>query len=69
MQKNLMNHIDLDLTYLASHVLPKENEFVYVEEKALVRFQFLEIILRLANDQYLRRGICGTLGDAVELLF
>lgn len=69
MQKKLMTSIDLDLSYLSSHVLPRESNFLFVREKCLVRFQFVESIVRLAKEQYLRTNKCKTMADAVERLF
>lgn len=50
MQKKLMTSIDLDLSYLSSYVLPRESNFINVMDKCLVRFQFVEIIIRLAKE-------------------
>jgi hypothetical protein len=69
MQKKLMSSIDLDLSYLSSHVLPRESNFLNVREKCLVRFQFVEIIIRLAKEQYIRTNKCKTMAEAVERLF
>jgi hypothetical protein len=46
----VMNRTDQDLSYLAAYVLPRDVEYLYVKEKSLVRFQFLEILLRMAYD-------------------
>ena len=63
MQKKLMSSIDLDISIISTHSLLREsNNYVYVEEKCLVRHQFLEIIIRLAREQYVRKGICSGLG-------
>ena len=63
MQKKLMSSIDLDISFISTHSLLREsNNYVYVEEKCLVRHQFLEIIIRLAREQYVRKGICSGLG-------
>lgn len=51
MQKKLMSSIDLDISFISTHSLLREsNNYTYVQEKCLVRHQFLEIIIRLARE-------------------
>ena len=42
-----------------------DSKFIYNPDKALVRFQFLEMFFRLANDKYIRTGILKNYADAV----
>lgn len=64
-----MKQLDLDISILSTNSLAKISDYKYMTEKALVRFQFLEIIMRMANEQYLRKGLVNTIGEAVKKLF
>ncbi|CAD8150190.1 unnamed protein product [Paramecium pentaurelia] len=69
LSKSILNNIDLQLTYLSSYVVQKSAEFIHVLDKCLVRYQFLEIIIRLAKEQYLRTNQCNNITDALDMLF
>ena len=37
-------------------------------DKSLVRFEFIELLIRIANEKYVKTKICKNLPDAFELL-
>ncbi|CAD8076292.1 unnamed protein product [Paramecium sonneborni] len=69
LEKSLMNSLDLQLAFLSSYVVMKQNNYIHIQEKCLVRFQFVEIIVRLAKEQYIRTGLANNMAEALEMLF
>ena len=47
----------------------KDKNLLYNPGNALVRFQFLEILIRISNDRYVRNKISGNIIDAARKLF
>jgi hypothetical protein len=47
--------VEIDLISLKNNI---EQKLIYNPDKALIRYQFLEILFRLANDKYIRTGEC-----------
>jgi len=60
-----LQDIELDITSIKNNADPK---FIYNPEKALIRYQFMEMFFRLANDKYMRTSICKNFADAVYRL-
>lgn len=50
-------------------ITPKEKGQIYNPGNALVRYEFLEILVRIANDRYVRNKICGNILDATRKMF
>ncbi|CAD8071605.1 unnamed protein product [Paramecium sonneborni] len=57
--------VEIDLVSIKNNIDPK---FIYNPEKSLVRFQFLEMFFRLANDKYVRTNVVKNHADAVYRL-
>lgn len=51
---------DFDINYIASNHSSLKNP--------LTRFQFVEFIIRIASEKYIKNGICQTFTEAVNLL-
>lgn len=59
---------DIGVNWSASKV-PKEKNQLYNSGNGLIRYEFLEILVRVANDRYVRNKVCGNLVDAVKKIF
>ena len=59
---------DIGVNWNAS-VAPKDKGQLYNPGNSLVRYEFMEILVRVANDRYVRNKICGNLVDAVRKVF
>lgn len=60
---------DVDRFFIASKVLPvdmKKTPFVVRNDKGLVRHQFLELLLRVADHRYVQTGQTSSITDAVS---
>lgn len=57
---------DTDLLFITTNAVTTKQPFN--PDRALVRFQFMEIIVRLAMDKYVKTKICATPGDALANL-
>lgn len=62
-----MKTTDVDLNFISTN--GKDVTFPNTYEKALVRYQFMEVIVRIAQDKYLRSGACKSIKEAVRRLF
>ncbi|CAK71521.1 unnamed protein product (macronuclear) [Paramecium tetraurelia] len=60
-----LQDVEIDLASIKNNIDPK---YLYNPEKALIRFQFLEMFFRLANDKYVRTNIVKNHADAVYRL-
>ncbi|CAG9313733.1 unnamed protein product [Blepharisma stoltei] len=49
-----------------SVIVPKEKGQIYNPGSALVRYEFMEILVRIANDRFLRNKICSNIADSVQ---
>eukprot|EP00358_Blepharisma_japonicum_P001299 CAMPEP_0202955260 /NCGR_PEP_ID=MMETSP1395-20130829/51643_1 /ASSEMBLY_ACC=CAM_ASM_000871 /TAXON_ID=5961 /ORGANISM="Blepharisma japonicum, Strain Stock R1072" /LENGTH=375 /DNA_ID=CAMNT_0049671631 /DNA_START=936 /DNA_END=2060 /DNA_ORIENTATION=- len=66
----------LDSNYAASDlgvnwnscIVPKEKGQLYNPGSALVRYEFMEIMVRIANDRYIRNKICTTVAESIQKL-
>ncbi|CAG9324752.1 unnamed protein product [Blepharisma stoltei] len=52
-----------------SAIVPKEKGQIYNPGSALVRYEFMEILVRIANDRFLRNKICTNIADSVQKIF
>ncbi|OMJ80561.1 hypothetical protein SteCoe_19157 [Stentor coeruleus] len=50
-------------------ITPKEKGQIYNPGNGLVRYEFLEILVRIAYDRYVRNKICGNILDATRKMF
>lgn len=69
---NVTKISDVDRFFIASKVLPiemKKSDFSVDTGKVMTRHQFLELILRVAEQRYLQKGNATSLADAVEQMF
>ncbi|CAG9334427.1 unnamed protein product [Blepharisma stoltei] len=41
---------------------------IYNAKNGICRYEFMEILVRIANDKYIRNKVCSTVGDAIEKL-
>lgn len=59
---------EIDLSYVSAYapLLKFSNEAESVNGRYLIRCQFMEMIIRLANDRYLKHGLEHTLLDATK---
>ena len=64
---NLYGASDFGVNWNAC-IVPKEKDQVYNPGNALVSYEFLEILVRVANDRYVRNKICGNVIDATRKL-
>jgi len=62
---------DVDRFFIAAKVKDKEakHEIVVVNEKSLVRYEFLELIVRVAHQRFLKGGAVSTMPEAVNMAF
>jgi len=51
-----------------SCIVPKEKGQLYNPGSALVRYEFMEILVRVANDRYIRNKICTTVSESIQKL-
>ncbi|CAD8172456.1 unnamed protein product [Paramecium pentaurelia] len=54
--------VEIDIVSLKNNIDPK---YIYNPDKALVRYQFLEMFFRIANDKYIRNDIYKSYADAL----
>ncbi|CAD8162810.1 unnamed protein product [Paramecium octaurelia] len=54
--------VEIDIVSLKNNVDPK---YIYNPEKAIIRYQFLEMFFRIANDKYVRTDIYKSYADAL----
>ena len=59
---------DIDLNFISTSNV-KDISYPNVYEKALVRYQFMEVLVRIALDKYTRTGICKSMKLSVLKLF
>lgn len=61
---------DIDRFFIAAKVTPAElrKTMVVVNDKTLVRYEFLEILLRVANHHFLKSGVAQNMTEAMALL-
>ncbi|CAD8120300.1 unnamed protein product [Paramecium sonneborni] len=59
---------DIDLNFISTSNV-KDIQYPNVYEKALVRYQFMEVLVRIALDKYTRTGICKSMKLSVLKLF
>lgn len=52
-----------------SVVAGRDKSQIYNPGNSLIRFQFLEVLIRIANDRFVRNKICGNVVDACRKLF
>lgn len=58
--------MDIDQIFIATNF--DENQHQNNDEKSLVRYEFLEIIVRLAKLKFKDKGTCNTVAESVEKL-
>jgi len=68
LDQNYLKFSDIDISYLSAYVplLKLNNETDAVNGRFLIRCQFMEIIVRLASDRYLRHGLEKNIVDATK---
>ncbi|CAD8122767.1 unnamed protein product [Paramecium sonneborni] len=59
---------DIDLNFISTSNI-KDIQYPNVYEKALIRYQFMEVLVRIALDKYTRTGICKSMKLSVLKLF
>lgn len=52
-----------------SCVVPKDKGQLYNPGSALIRYEFMEILVRIANDRYIRNKICTSVSESVQKLW
>ncbi|CAD8082483.1 unnamed protein product [Paramecium sonneborni] len=57
--------LESDLVSIKNNV---DSKYIYNPDKAIIRYQFMEVLFRLANDKYIRSGQCKNFADAVYRL-
>ncbi|CAK83556.1 unnamed protein product (macronuclear) [Paramecium tetraurelia] len=57
--------VESDLVSIKNNV---DTKFIYNPDKAIIRYQFMEVLFRLANDKFIRSGQCKNFADAVYRL-
>ncbi|CAD8181810.1 unnamed protein product [Paramecium pentaurelia] len=57
--------VESDLVSIKNNV---DSKFIYNPDKAIIRYQFMEVLFRLANDKFIRSGQCKNFADAVYRL-
>eukprot|EP00419_Tripos_fusus_P048195 CAMPEP_0172819810 /NCGR_PEP_ID=MMETSP1075-20121228/14845_1 /TAXON_ID=2916 /ORGANISM="Ceratium fusus, Strain PA161109" /LENGTH=1000 /DNA_ID=CAMNT_0013660399 /DNA_START=94 /DNA_END=3093 /DNA_ORIENTATION=- len=62
---------DVDRFFIAAKVKDKEakHEIVVVNDKSLVRYEFLELIVRVAHQRFLKGGFVNTMHEAINMAF
>ena len=69
MDGKLLKVSEVDLTFVSTVTdVQKEKKFAYRPERALVRYQFMEILVRLAQYKYMRNGLCESYAEAFRRL-
>ena len=58
-----LSDLELDLLSLKNN---PENKITFNPDKALLRFQFMEIFVRIAQDKYIRNAIVKSMTEAME---
>ncbi|CAD8064944.1 unnamed protein product [Paramecium sonneborni] len=59
---------DIDLNFIATSNV-KDINYPNVYEKALVRYQLMEVLVRIAIDKYLRTQICKSIKESLRKMF
>jgi hypothetical protein len=57
---------ETDSAFIATNFDP--NHFAVNNERMLVRYEFIEVIARLARVKYLEKNLCETMSQAIEKL-
>jgi len=67
---NITKVADIDRFFIAAKVTPNDlkKELVVVNDKSLVRYEFLEFLVRIAQQRFFAREVAGSMRDALALL-
>jgi hypothetical protein len=57
--------LEMDMSSQKNNV---EARIINNPDKALIRYQFMEMFFRIANDKYIRSNICKSYADAYYML-
>ena len=60
---------DVDLTFIATNASGQIYKTRMNPERQLIRFQFLEIMVRLAIEKYFKSNVCKTFDQSVTKFF
>lgn len=61
-----IRNTDIDLSFISTN--GKDLKYPQVYERALVRFQFMEIMVRIAIDKYYKSGLTKTINESIRKL-
>ena len=61
-----MTHSVIDRLFIAANYTSQKNK--YIPDRALLRFQFIEVLIRMAIEKYEKTGKCTTISEAFEKL-
>jgi hypothetical protein len=68
-QDKNVNLACLDRQFIATNVPGADNKYKNGAERELHRYEFVEVIVRLAKDKYKEPKIVGTLAEAADKIF
>ncbi len=51
------------------NAMHKDNEDEVNPDKNLIRYEFMEVLVRLAKEKYLKNHLCHDIGEATAMLF
>ena len=64
----LLKSTDLEIDLISEKNNVDSTRIINNPDKAIIRYQFMEMFFRLANDKYIRSNICKCHADAYEKL-
>lgn len=64
----LMTLSNTDFNFILVYSQQKDKQSYVIPDRCLVRHQFLEIFVRLAQDKYVKNKVCYDLADAVKMI-
>ena len=69
MEENLLKLSDIDLEFISTNAGTKNNALNLNPDRALVRYQLTEILVRISLFKYFKSKVTNNMTDAVKKLF
>lgn len=60
---------DLDYNFITVNSSKNKDKNYRNPDKAMIRFEFIEVFARIAIDKYIRTGVCKNALDSLEIFF